>query len=387
MNKIFFGILTTSLLLGSCNKNKDIAQVIENKANENPYEVTFNKLTPKYKLEKKLEIEQVYNSKINKGYWGGFLVAKNGEILYEDYQGYANYETKDKITDSTPMHVASVGKVITATSILRLVDKKIIQLDQKVKEIITDFPYEDITVRMLLNHRSGIPNYANFTAQKGIWDTKKTLTNDDVLHILKTKNIKLDFRPDTRFTYCNTNYVILAKIVETVTKKSFQEALKILIFEPLRMENTFVFSDLSIKDKVTQSYHVSNKRMHWDYLDGTYGDKNIYTTPRDLLKLDLALYSDRFLSKPIKDQIYKGYSYEKPGKNNYGLGIRMVEPTFASDDLYTFHNGWWRGNKPSYITLRKDTVTIICFDNHNTGLAYKAKYIAPLFGTFSNIED
>src|SRR5690606_15669807 len=155
------------------------------------------------------------------GYWGGFLVAKNGEILYEDYQGYANYETKDKITDSTPMHVASVGKVITATSILRLVDKKIIQLDQKVKEIITDFPYEDITVRMLLNHRSGIPNYANFTAQKGIWDTKKTLTNDDVLHILKTKNIKLDFRPDTRFTYCNTNYVILAKIVETVTKKSF----------------------------------------------------------------------------------------------------------------------------------------------------------------------
>src|SRR5690606_6502789 len=172
MNKIFFGILTTSLLLGSFNKNKDIAQVIENKANENPYEVTFNKLTPKYKLEKKLEIEQVYNSKINKGYWGGFLVAKNGEILYEDYQGYANYETKDKITDSTPMHVASVGKVITATSILRLVDKKIIQLDQKVKEIITDFPYEDITVRMLLNHRSGIPNYANFTAQKGIWDTK-----------------------------------------------------------------------------------------------------------------------------------------------------------------------------------------------------------------------
>lgn len=387
MNKLFIGLIASSLLFVACNKNKDLAQLTENSGDGNPYEVKFNKVSPKYKLEKKFEIEQIYNSKINKGYWGGFLVAKNGEILYEDYQGYANYETKDKITDSTPMHVASVGKVITAVSVLRLVDKKLIQLDQKVSEILPGFPYEAVTVKTLLNHRSGIPNYSNFTAQPGVWDTKKTITNDDVINLLKTKNIKLDFTPNTRFTYCNTNYVILAKIVETVTKKSFQDALKILIFEPLRMENSFVLDNLQLKDKVTQSYHTSNKKMHWDYLDGTYGDKNIYTTPRDLLKLDLALYSDQFLSKPIKEQIYKGYSYEKSGKNNYGLGIRMVEPTYASDDLYTFHNGWWRGNKPSYITLRKDTVTIICFDNHNTALAYKAKYIAPLFGSFSNIQD
>lgn len=385
MTKLYIGILTLSLFLTSCNKNKDLAQVLKTESGDHPYEVKFNKLSPKYKLEKKDKIDQFYNQKIKKGYWGGFLVAKNGEILYEDYQGYANYETKDPITDSTPMHVASVGKVITAVGTLRLIDKKIINLDQKVSEILPGFPYETITVKMLLNHRSGIPNYSNFTANKAIWDTKKTLTNDDVLNLLKTKDIKLDFKPDTRFTYCNTNYVLLAKIVETVTKKSFQEALKILIFEPLRMENTFVLEDLSIKDKVTQSYYATNRKMHWDYLDGTYGDKNIYTTPRDMLKLDLALYSEQFLSKAIKDLMYKGYSYEKPGKNNYGLGIRMIEPTYASDDLYTFHNGWWRGNKPSYVTLRKDTVTIICFDNHNTGLAYKTKYLAPEFGNFSSI--
>lgn len=389
MVKIFLGILATSLLASSCNqKDKDIAQVVNKTASDHsPYEVKFNKVTPKFKLEKRDQIDQFYNKRINRGYWGGFLVAKNGEILYEDYQGYANFEKKDKITDSTPMHVASVGKVITAVSVLRLVDKNMIDLDQPVSDILEGFPYEGVTVRTLLNHRSGIPNYANFTALPNIWNKKQTLTNDDVLEILKTKNIKLDFKPNTRFTYCNTNYVLLAEIVEAVTKKTFQEALEILIFKPLKMENTFVFDDISKKDEVTQSYNMSNRRMHWDYLDGTYGDKNIYTTPRDLLKLDLAMYSDKFLSKNLKDQMFKGYSYERPGKNNYGLGIRMIEPTYESDDLYTFHNGWWRGNKPSYITLRKDTITIICFDNRNSGLAYKAKNLAPVFGNFSSIKD
>src|SRR5690554_7552506 len=105
------------------------------------------------------------------------------------------------------MHVASVGKVYTGVTVLRLVDQKKIFLDQKVNTILPEFPYEDITVRMLLNHRTGLPYYGHFTAKKGVWDTKKIITNKDVLHLLKAKNIKLDFRPDTRFTYSNTNYV------------------------------------------------------------------------------------------------------------------------------------------------------------------------------------
>src|SRR5690606_27296755 len=323
MKKIFLPLLLVSSLFTSCDKNFDIAQMIQKRSDvikdkksklidEEPFEVKFNPVTPKYKLETREIVENFYHNRINRGssFWGQFLVAKNGEIIYEDYQGYANYQNKEKINDSTPMHVASVGKVFTGITVLRLVNSGKISLDQKVNTILPGFPYDDITVRLLLSHRSGLPYYEHFTAKPGICDTKTTLTNKDVLNLLETKDIKLDFKPDTRFTYSDTNYVILALIVEQITQKSLQDAMKELVLEPLKMHNTFVLDNLSNKENVTQSYHANNQKMHWDYLDGTYGDKNIYTTAHDLLKLDKALYSDKFISKALKEQMYKGYSYE-----------------------------------------------------------------------------
>lgn len=397
MKKIFVPLLLIGLVTAACDKKFDIAQLIRKKSDllkdknkinaDDAYEVKFNPVTPKYKLETREIVETFYHNRINTGnFWGQFLVAKNGEIIFEDYQGYSNYATREKINDSTPMHVASVGKVFTGITVLRLVNAGKLSLDQKVNTILKGFPYDDITVRLLLNHRSGLPYYGHFTAKNGIWDTKQLLTNKDVIRLLETKDIKLDFKPDTRFTYSNTNYVVLASIVEAVTQKTFQEALKEWILVPLKMNNTFVFDDITNKDNVTQSYNANNSKMHWDYLDGTYGDKNIYTTARDLLKLDKALYSDEFLSKALKKEMYKGYSYEKSGANNYGLAIRMVEPREKGGNLYTFHNGWWRGNRTSYVTLRQDTITIICFNNHNSQMAYKTKELAPKLGNYPFIQ-
>lgn len=388
MKYLYIKLIALTLTLSACNKSKDLAQVnSEFKADNNQYEVKFNPVSPQYKLETAELVENYYKKYINTGsFSGGFLMAKNGEIIYEDYTGYSNYANKEKISANTPMHVASVGKVLTSISVLRLADKKLIDLDESVNVYLKGFPYENITVRHLLNHRSGIPYYGNFTENPGVWDRKKTLTNKDVLEILKTKSIKLESKTDSRFKYCNTNYVLLASIVEEVTGKTFQEALKQIILEPLKMNNTFVFDDIKNKDTVTQSYHANNQKMHWDYLDGTYGDKNIYTTPRDMLKLDKALYSNKFLSKNMKEQMFKGYSYEKKGANNYGLGLRMIEPSEGVGDKYTFHNGWWRGNKTSYVTLQKDTIAIICFNNKNSALAYKTKQLAGKLGNYPFIE-
>ena len=84
--------------------------------------------------------------------------------------------------------------------------------------------------------------------------------------------------------------------------------------------------------------------------------------------------------------MFKGYSYEKSGANIYGLGLRMIEPKAGDGDKYTFHNGWWRGNKTSYVTLQKDTIAIICFNNKNSALAYKTKQLAGKFGNFPFIK-
>ena len=115
------------------------------------------KLTADYIAEKKGKIDSFYKKNWpNNSMNGAFLVAKNGQIIYEKYEGYANFRDKTPITSTTPIHIASVSKVLTATAILKLVNAKRIGLDQKVTYYLKEFPYPDVTVRMLLSHRSGM---------------------------------------------------------------------------------------------------------------------------------------------------------------------------------------------------------------------------------------
>ena len=123
-----------------------------------------------------------------------------------------------------------------------------------------------------------------------------------------------------------------------------------------------------------------------DYLDDVYGDKNIYSTPRDMLKFDLARNAPTFLSSNLRNKIYKGYSNEREGTKNYGLGIRMVE--WETGQKFYFHNGWWHGNTSSYITLQKENVTIIALSNKFNRNIYAFRKIAPLFGDYPfKVED
>ena len=139
-------------------------------------------------------------------------------MLYEDYKGYSNTRTGEKISASTPIHLASVSKVITCMAVLRLVQQDNIMLDQKVTDWLPKFPYQNTTIRTLLNHRSGIQHYANFPAlMKKRWKKYKILTNQDILDLLVVNKFKLRTPNDTHFDYCNTNYVLLALIIEKAT--------------------------------------------------------------------------------------------------------------------------------------------------------------------------
>ncbi len=309
-----------------------------------------------------------------------FLVAKNGQIIYENYMGYANKRTDEKITKDTPLHIASVSKVLTATAILMLIDTKRITLEQKVNTIIKNFPYPDVTIQTLLNHRSGMKNYAYFTYENGNWDKKTTLTNEDIVKVMVNKQIPLESKTNTRFSYCNTNYAMLALIIEKITGLKYPEAMQEMIFKPLGMTHTFVFDITKDKGKIAPSYKGNNVEIGIDYLDGVYGDKNIYSTPRDLLKFDVARYAPFFLNPDLLKKVYKGYSYESKGQRNYGLGVRMME--FEKGEPFFYHNGWWHGNTSCFITLRKEKVTMIVLSNKFTKKTYTTKKLASLFGDY-----
>jgi CubicO group peptidase (beta-lactamase class C family) len=377
-------IISLSILFIYCGKKpdeKNESTLKDKDGNVSEFAVNFTPLSTVYKKKMADDIEYFYNKKFNsKDFSGGFLVAKNGEILYENYSGFAYKEKRDSIKKDTPIHLASVSKVITAVTVLKLVDQDKIELDELVTEYLPEFPHKQTTVRMLLNHRSGLRNYAYFTDNKKVWNKNKNLTNQDVLTLLATKNIGLESTPGTRFGYCNTNYALLALIIEKVTEKSYPKVLQEMIFDPLGMKNTFVFDDLKNKDNICQSYKNNYLRLAFEFLDQVYGDKNIYSTPRDLLKFDLALYSEDFLSKKMKSEMFKGYSYERKGTKNYGLGIRMLE--FETGQHYYFHNGWWHGNTSSYVTLQKDSVTIIAISNKFSKKPYQTKRLAPIFGDY-----
>jgi CubicO group peptidase (beta-lactamase class C family) len=386
-------ILIVSFFLSYCSKDKTVVEIKDAQLPKNilpkmkPFLDEEQQLTKEYLANVSHQITVFYNKNWpNHAANGAFLVAKKGQIIFEKYEGWANFSKKDFINSNTPLHIASVTKVITASAILKLVNAGRLELDQRVNTVLNEFPFPDITIRMLLNHRSGLRNYAYFTDRnEKVWNRRNILTNQDILTLLATKNIGLESIPDTRFAYCNTNYAMLALIIEKITNMSYIKAMNEMIFKPLNMKNTFVFDYEKDKDRIVPSYKANGVEIGKDYLDAVYGDKNIYSTVRDLLKFDRARNRPGFLEPNLLSQVYKGYSNEHAGKRNYGLGIRMLN--WETGQNFYFHNGWWHGNTSSYITLLKENVTIIALSNKKTLKTYKIKHLSKIFGDYPFVPD
>jgi CubicO group peptidase (beta-lactamase class C family) len=381
-----FALFTIVLLTVSCSKQEKTEDGVI-KINKNgipvmmPLQEELPKLSSDFINDKKYGVSRFFEKTWSeKNDNVALLVAKNGQIIYENYMGFANKRTGEMITKDMPLHIASVSKVLTSTAVLMLIDAKKISLNQKLNTIITNFPYPDVTIQTLLNHRSGMKNYAYFTFENGNWDKHKTLTNEDIVTVMVDKEIPLETKTDTRFSYCNTNYAMLALVIEKITGLPYPEAMKEMIFAPLGMSNTFVFEINTDRDKIAPSYKGNNVEIGIDYLDGIYGDKNIYSTPRDILKFDKARYAPFFLNPDLLKKVYKGYSYESKGTRNYGLGIRLIE--WEKGEPFYYHNGWWHGNTSCFINLRKEKVTMIVLSNKYTKKTYQTKNLAALFGDY-----
>jgi CubicO group peptidase (beta-lactamase class C family) len=167
--------------------------------------------------------------------------------------------------------------------------------------------------------------------------------------------------------------MMLALIVEKVTGKKFPKAMKELVFDPLQMKNTFILDKKSLFDKISQSYNHDKRNRQFNHLDLIYGDKNMYTTVKDLFRMNLGTYSSKFISIKSRKVMFKGYSYEKIGSKNYGLGIRIIEEPGTSELFY--HTGWWHGNLAMFAMNRKDTVCAIAISNTHNYKTQKMKLL------------
>ena len=334
-------------------------------------------LNPEYVNQVAINCNNWYNQFLKKNaFYGGMIVAKNGNILFEKYNGIAHVGSNDSINANTPLHIASVSKTFTAMAVLKLWQEKKLNIDDAFSKYFPAFNYPGITIRSLLNHRSGLPNYVYFMDEIG-WSSKTFVTNQDVLNtLISKKNVLRNINsPNRHFAYCNTNYALLALLIEKVTSMSYPDYLKKSIFEPLKMNNSFAYND---KDsaRTTPSYDWRNYQAVFINLDKVYGDKNIFSTPQDLLKWDRLLSTELYLTKATLAEAYKPYSNEKSGVRNYGLGWRMYN--FPNKKII-YHNGWWHGSNAVFIRLIEEDATIIVIGNKYNKNIYKAKELIGMF--------
>lgn len=315
--------------------------------------------------------------------WGGFLIAKGDNILYEGYRGFAQDHQQEPITRDTPLHIASISKPITAMAVMKLAEAGKLKLEDTVDQFFPKFPYPGVTVKSLLTQRSGLPKYEYFIEKikpEPEELSKKFLTNQDILNMMIRYKPDVLRAPETGFTYCNTNYALLALIIEKVTATPFPSAMEQMVFEPLGMTKTYIFQE---KDTLSgaKSFYRNGPKVHpYDRLDLIYGDKNVYTTPRDLLSFSKAMYADNFLRKDLKDMIFEPYSNERKGINNYGIGFRMK--VYDNGSKLTYHTGWWHGTNSVFAHLPDNAVTIVAIGNKFSRLPYSALSLASLFGSY-----
>ncbi|WP_426274538.1 serine hydrolase domain-containing protein [Chryseobacterium sp. S-02] len=329
-------------------------------------------------------IDQYYQKVWEKGNLsGGILVAKGDEILYENYRGFGREGNQMPIDKNTPLHVASVSKTMTAMAMMKLIEAGKVKLSDHLTQFFPGFPYPNVTVHTLLDQRSGLPKYEYFITKikpEPAELSKPFITNQDVLNMIIKYKPDLARDTDTGFMYCNTNFALLALIIEKVTKTPFPKAMKEMVFAPLKMNNTYIFQEKDIPTASQSFYYGGNKLYPLDRLDLIYGDKNVYTTPRDLLNFSKAMFSKDFLKPELMKKIFEPYSNEKFGMNNYGLGFRMK--IFDNGEKLTYHNGWWHGTNSVFAHLLKSKVTIIAIGNKYSGRVYTALALSGLFEDF-----
>ncbi len=314
--------------------------------------------------------------------WGNFngtvLYADHGEVVYKKAFGYRDMKTKEPLETSDPFQLASVSKPITAIAVMLLLEEGLIELDDPIQKYLPQVPYEGVTIRQMLTHKSGMPNYMYFSDK--LWPNRRTpISNNDVLCLMEQHKPMRYFRPNRKYNYSNTNYALLASLIEKVSGKTYEAYIQRNIFDRAGMKDAFVFNRNEKYDlpKPVYGYIGKRTRARNTYLNGVLGDKGIYASVDDLFKLDQALYTNELISQESQNMMYSSAHRRLWATDNYGLGWRVN--TDKDNRRTVYHGGWWKGFRTYYIRELHSKKTIIVLSNSTTGGLLGTRELRALF--------
>ena len=308
---------------------------------------------------------------------GSVLIAQNDEILVKKVSGYRKLSIRTeegRISDTTRFELASVSKQFTAAAILQLVHQGKISLDNLLTQYFPQLPYYNITIRHLLTHTSGLPEYFNF--KESWFPQNRLITNKDVLNVLAKYQPKIIYPVGTQFKYTNTNYALLVLIVEKVTGMTFEDYAQQNIFSPAGMTHTFYISQREKHPASSMATgHLKNgtaKKLH--FMDGSIGDKGLYSTAEDLLLWEKAFFHEyKILPKEWVDaatQPENQLRNHRYPNELYGFGFRIENsPQFGR---LVYHGGLWHGFLHLTLYNPQSRIYIVFLSNYRNG-AHRGK--------------
>ena len=303
---------------------------------------------------------------------GNVLLAENGQAFCRAAVGTADFATGRKLDEDSVFDLASLSKAFTAMAIMILHERGALAYDDTLEMYFKDFPYKTVTVRDLLNHTSGLPDYIEiFLAQ---WDKHRMAENQDVLDMLYERRPPFRFAPGTKWEYSNTGYVLLALLVERVSEKTFSQFLRENIFGPLQMDRTAVINPRKnghVPDDMAIGYIYSHQSGRYElpdalpessfvtYMDGMQGDGSVNSTIGDLLKWDQALYTEKLVRKATLDEAFTSTQILRGEPFGYGFGWGIMT---GSRGKILRHSGGWPGYKTTLIRYidRRRTLIVLC---------------------------
>ncbi|MCR4827181.1 MAG: beta-lactamase family protein [Bacteroidales bacterium] len=329
---------------------------------------------------------------------GVMLVAVRDTVLVEHAYGElcltgepprCNPEEDNQITETTLFDLASISKQFTAVAVLQLCAQGKISLDDTITEYFPNLPYSGVTIKHLLTHTTGIPEYFKF--KYPVYGSSAFVDNQQLLLVLEKQKYAKTFATGSKFEYVNTNYAILAALVAKVSGKPFEEYVHENIFKPAGMKNTCFFTelvgidakhgkkyadvdpkaeDVNVKPlpmdiPIARGHRKVAVTVRYDRLNGVLGDKGIYSNVEDMLRWANAMFMDyKILPKEWVDLASQRENQLKDGslpKSIYGFGYRIEESPAHGKLVY--HGGLWNGFQNLFLYRPSDNVVIIFLSN------------------------
>jgi CubicO group peptidase (beta-lactamase class C family) len=317
---------------------------------------------------------------------GVLLVAENGKAIYHNAVGYRSFADKQQLKKTDIFELASLSKQFTAMIIMMLKEKGKLTYDDLLEKYI-EVPYKGITIRHLLTHTSGLPDYQE--VMEKYWDKKKVAGNADCIAFLNKYAPAKRFESGTKYEYSNTGYLLLASIAEKISGEDFIELSRRWIFSKLKMNNTAIRTlaeKEAVKNFAVGHYYIENRKQYVradsfpsaDYtiwLGNRKGPGRISSTAADLLKWDKALYTNKLVSQATLKEAFEPMTLNDGTVSNYGFGWKIGRDTVLGKVVS--HSG----DNPGYQTQ------IIRYIDHNKTIILLSNNPYPAFSDFYDIMD